>query len=57
MVIQTTAYQSLLNALQEKGKLSAAELKKVERVKQSAVSESLPAVTGEIRAVFGAGCR
>jgi len=42
MANQTTAYQSLLNALQEKGKLSSAELKKVERVKQSAVSESLP---------------
>jgi general secretion pathway protein E len=36
------AYESLLNTLQAKGKLSAAELKKVERVKKSAVTESLP---------------
>ncbi len=42
MATQTTAYQALLDTLQEKGKLSAAELKKVERVKKSAASESLP---------------
>jgi general secretion pathway protein E len=38
----TQTYQALLDTLQEKGKLSAAELKKVERVKKSAASESLP---------------
>ncbi len=42
MATQTTAYQALLDTLQEKGKLSAAELKKVERVKKTAASESLP---------------
>ena len=36
------AYESLLNTLQTKGKLSASELKKVERVKKSSVAESLP---------------
>lgn len=36
------AYELLLKALQEKGKLSASELKKVERVKKSSVGESLP---------------
>jgi general secretion pathway protein E len=42
MATQTPAYQALLDTLQEKGKLSAAELKKVERVKKTAASESLP---------------
>lgn len=36
------AYDSLLKTLQDKGKLSSAELKKVERVKKTSVSESLP---------------
>jgi general secretion pathway protein E len=36
------AYETLLNILQKKDKLSASELKKVERVKKTAVSESLP---------------
>lgn len=36
------AYESLLNVLQTKGKLSANELKKVERVKKGALGDSLP---------------
>jgi general secretion pathway protein E len=36
------AYESLLNVLHERGKLSQSELKKVERVKKTAGSESLP---------------
>ena len=36
------AYQSLLKTLQERDKLSASELKKVERVKKTSVAESLP---------------
>ena len=36
------AYESLLQALQEKGKLSASELKKVDRVRKGSVTESLP---------------
>ncbi|OYV18032.1 MAG: general secretion pathway protein E [Methylococcaceae bacterium NSP1-1] len=36
------AYQSLLKTLQKKDKLSASELKKVERVKKTSVAESLP---------------
>lgn len=36
------AYESLLSVLQERGKLSFTELKKVERVKKTAGSESLP---------------
>lgn len=36
------AYESLLNTLQTKGKLSAAELKKVERVRKGSMAESLP---------------
>ncbi|MFZ2450713.1 MAG: type II secretion system ATPase GspE [Methylovulum miyakonense] len=36
------AYESLLHALQTKGKLSASELKKVERVKKSSMGDSLP---------------
>jgi len=36
------AYESLLSVLQERGKLSLTELKKVERVKKTAGSESLP---------------
>ena len=35
-------YESLLKTLQEKNKLSASELKKVERVQKTAVAESLP---------------
>ncbi len=38
----STAYQFLLKTLQEKDKLSASELKKVERVQKTAVAESLP---------------
>jgi general secretion pathway protein E len=36
------AYQALLKTLQERDKLSASELKKVERVKKTSVAESLP---------------
>lgn len=36
------AYESLLKTLQDNGKLSPAELKKVERVKKTSVAESLP---------------
>ncbi|MDD2801635.1 MAG: ATPase, T2SS/T4P/T4SS family, partial [Methylococcales bacterium] len=36
------AYESLLSVLQERGKLSFTELKKVERVKKTSGSESLP---------------
>jgi len=36
------AYESLLTVLQEKQKLSVAELKKVERVQKTSVSESVP---------------
>jgi len=36
------AYESLLSVLQNKQKLSAAELKKVERVQKTSVSESVP---------------
>ena len=36
------AYQSLLKTLQERDKLSASELKKVERVQKTSVAESLP---------------
>ena len=36
------AYQSLLKTLQERDKLSASELKKVERVKKTSIAESLP---------------
>ena len=35
-------YQSFLTTLQERNKLSASELKKVERVKKTSVAESLP---------------
>ena len=35
-------YQSLLKTLQERGKLSASELKKVERVQKTSIAESLP---------------
>ncbi len=35
-------YQSLFKTLQERGKLSASELKKVERVQKTSVAESLP---------------
>ena len=36
------AYQSLLKTLQERDKLSASELKKVERVQKTSVTESMP---------------
>ena len=36
------AYESLLKTLQERNKLSASELKKVERVQKTAIAESLP---------------
>ena len=36
------AYEAMLKTLQEKNKLSASELKKVERVQKTAVAESLP---------------
>jgi general secretion pathway protein E len=36
------AYEAILKTLQEKNKLSASELKKVERVHKTAVAESLP---------------
>ena len=36
------AYEAILKTLQEKNKLSASELKKVERVQKTAVAESLP---------------
>jgi general secretion pathway protein E len=36
------SYQSLLETLQKRDKLSASELKKVERVKKTSVAESLP---------------
>jgi general secretion pathway protein E len=42
MIDQETAYQSLLNTLQQKNKLSAGELKKAERVRKASISESLP---------------
>jgi len=35
-------YESLLKTLQDKGRLSASELKKVERVQKTSVAESLP---------------
>jgi general secretion pathway protein E len=35
-------YQSLLKTLQERGKLSISELKKVERVQKTSIAESLP---------------
>ena len=36
------SYQSLLKTLQDKNKLSALELKKVERVKKTSVAENIP---------------
>ena len=36
------SYQALLTTLQERSKLSASELKKVERVKKTSVAESIP---------------
>jgi general secretion pathway protein E len=42
MSSESIAYQSLLKTLQERDKLSASELKKVERVQKTAVAESLP---------------
>jgi general secretion pathway protein E len=41
-VEKTMVHQSLLKTLQDRGKLSASELKKVERVKKTSVAESLP---------------
>lgn len=42
MPFQNPSYQTLLNNLQAKGSLSAAELKRVERVQKTSVAESLP---------------
>ncbi|NOT12023.1 MAG: type II secretion system ATPase GspE [Methylococcaceae bacterium] len=42
MINESTAYQFLLKTLQDKDKLSASELKKVERVQKTTVAESLP---------------
>lgn len=42
MLAQKIPYQALLKTLQDKGNLSAVELKKVEWVKKTAVAESLP---------------
>jgi general secretion pathway protein E len=42
MTAQKIPYQGLLKALQNKGSLSAIELKKVERVQKTSVAESLP---------------
>jgi general secretion pathway protein E len=42
MTQQTEPYQALLGILKQRDKLSASELKKVERVKKSSVAESLP---------------
>ncbi len=42
MTQQKIPYQALLKILQDKGSLSAIELKKVERVQKTAVAESLP---------------
>jgi general secretion pathway protein E len=42
MIKESIAYQSLLKTLQDRDKLSASELKKVERVQKTAVAESLP---------------
>jgi general secretion pathway protein E len=42
MTNESIAYQSLLQTLQERDKLSAGELKKVERVQKTAVAEGLP---------------
>ena len=42
MIEQKIPYQALLKTLQDKGSLSAIELKKVERVQKTAVAESLP---------------
>ena len=36
------AYELLLKTLQDRGKLSLSELKKVERVQKSSVGETLP---------------
>ena len=41
-LLRIMAYQSLLTVLQGKHKLSVAELKKVERVQKTSVSESVP---------------
>jgi general secretion pathway protein E len=42
MIEQKIPYQALLKTLQDKGNLSAIELKKVERVQKTAVAESVP---------------
>ncbi|MEQ1560570.1 MAG: type II secretion system ATPase GspE [Methyloglobulus sp.] len=42
MIQQTEPYQALLGLLKQRDKVSASELKKVERVKKTSVAESLP---------------
>jgi general secretion pathway protein E len=42
MMLQKIPYQALLDTLQQKGNLSAIELKKVERVQKTTVADSLP---------------
>ena len=42
MTVQAEPYQALLGILKQRDKLSASELKKVERVKKTSVAESLP---------------
>ncbi len=42
MIVEVSPYQSLLKTLQNRHKLSAAELKKVERVQKSSIAETLP---------------
>ena len=42
IIKQTEPYESLLTILKRRDKISASELKKVERVKKTSVSESLP---------------
>ena len=42
MTLQAEPYQTLLGILKKRDKLSASELKKVERVKKTSVAESLP---------------
>lgn len=48
MNTQNTPYQALLKTLQDKGSLSAVELKKVERVQKTAVAKSLPQLMVEL---------
>jgi general secretion pathway protein E len=42
MIQQAEPYQALLGLLKKRDKLSASELKKVERVKKTSVAEGLP---------------